>query len=116
MHLKEKSKNSRTKHQHMGRLEPCRGLHKEKNKEHVLSVGKGQSILNPSVLQRVWNAINMGKKGHYGRVCKSVSAISAITEDDSSLFLGTVDADEDTWTVDISRRHTKVRFKIHTGT
>ncbi|KAJ8369269.1 hypothetical protein SKAU_G00092970 [Synaphobranchus kaupii] len=57
---------------------------------------------------------NCGKRGHYGRVCKSGKTVSAVTED-SAVFLGIVDAGEEPWTVVIGVRHTKVAFKIDTG-
>ena len=57
---------------------------------------------------------NCGKRGHYGKVCKSTKSVSAVTEDDN-IFLGTVDAGEQAWTVDLQVRHTNVRFKIDTG-
>ncbi|KAJ8332636.1 hypothetical protein SKAU_G00424250 [Synaphobranchus kaupii] len=57
---------------------------------------------------------NCGKRGHYGRVCKSEKTLSAVSED-STVFLGIVDAGEEPWTVDVGVRHTKVAFKIDTG-
>lgn len=58
---------------------------------------------------------NCGKLGHYAKVCKSASGVNAVTEDSSSIFLGTVEAGDDPWTVDIGIRDSKVRFKIDTG-
>ena len=52
---------------------------------------------------------NCGKRGHYGKVCKSTKSVSAVTEDDN-IFLGTVDAGEQAWTVDLQVRHTNVRL------
>ncbi|KAJ8332613.1 hypothetical protein SKAU_G00424020 [Synaphobranchus kaupii] len=57
---------------------------------------------------------NCGKRGHYGRVCKSEKTVSAVSED-SAVLLGVVDAGEEPWTVDVGVRHTKVAFKIDTG-
>ncbi|KAL0962723.1 hypothetical protein UPYG_G00344480 [Umbra pygmaea] len=41
---------------------------------------------------------NCGKRGHYGKVCKSTKRVSAVTEDDS-IFLGTVDAGQWFWSL-----------------
>lgn len=60
---------------------------------------------------------NCGKRGHYGKVCKSTRRVSAVLEDDTEedIFLGTVDAGKQAWTVDIKIRDTNVKFKIDTG-
>lgn len=59
---------------------------------------------------------NCGKRGHYGKMCRSTKRVSAVSEDtDDDIFLGTVDAGRQAWTVDIRVRDTNVKFKIDTG-
>ena len=58
-----------------------------------------------------------GKKGHYKRVCLSAKSVNEVQEDseDESLFLGTVTTGKDPWTVNLTLKNKKVRFKIDTS-
>ena len=58
-----------------------------------------------------------GKKGHYKRVCLSAKSVNEVQEnpEDESLFLGTVTAGKDPWTVNLLVNNKKVQFKIDTG-
>lgn len=47
-------------------------------------------------------------------MCRSSRNVSAVTEEDD-IFLGTVDAGENIWAVDIKVRNSKVKFKIDNG-
>lgn len=59
---------------------------------------------------------NCGKRGHYSKVCKSNKCVSAVSEDTvEDIFLGTIDAGKQAWTVYIMIRDTNVKFKIDTG-
>lgn len=66
---------------------------------------------------------NCGKRGHYGRVCRSASSVNAVAEDTGGLhdtdglFLGTVTSEdsEGPWMADIIVKGRKVTFKIDTG-
>lgn len=59
-----------------------------------------------------------GKRGHYSKVCKSTKTVHVVETDcneDTPLFLGSVDAGLDPWFADLTIRNHKVRFKIDTG-
>lgn len=61
-----------------------------------------------------------GKKGHFQKVCrtaKSVNAVGFVNEqpEPDGLFLGSVEAGTNPWSVDIEVRNHKIRFKIDTG-
>lgn len=60
---------------------------------------------------------NCGKKGHYGKVCRTITkSLNAVTaEEEESFFLGAMDAGKDPWTVQLQVRHKNVCFKIDTG-
>lgn len=47
--------------------------------------------------------------------CKSGITVNAVSEDNSRLFLGNVNAGEDPWSVRIQIRNTNVKFKIDIG-
>lgn len=65
--------------------------------------------------KRLIQCHNCGKRGHYGKVCKSGITVNAVSEDNSRLFLGNVNAGEDPWSVRIQIRNTNVKFKIDIG-
>lgn len=56
-----------------------------------------------------------GKMGHYMRVCKAAKSVHEINEEDESLFLGSIEADNDPWMADIDINNKSVQFKIDTG-
>ena len=60
---------------------------------------------------------NCGKKGHYGKVCRSsATSLNAVTtEGEESFFLGAVDTGKEPWTVQLQVRQKNVCFKIDTG-
>lgn len=87
--------------------------HREKvNRMHLVSKDRKYA---PIVGKRLIQCHNFGKRGHYGKVCTSGIAVNAVSEDNSRLFLCTVNAGEDPWAVRIQIRNTNVRFKIDTG-
>ncbi len=59
-----------------------------------------------------------GKRGHYSKVCKSTKTVHVVeteNNDDTPLFLGSVDAGLEPWYADLTIRNHQVRFKIDTG-
>ncbi|XP_034075852.1 uncharacterized protein K02A2.6-like [Gymnodraco acuticeps] len=56
-----------------------------------------------------------GKMGYYMRVCKAAKSVHEINEEEESLFLGSIEADNDPWMADIDINNKSVQFKIDTG-
>lgn len=58
------------------------------------------------------------KKGHFQKVCRKATSVNAVgfaDEEPNGLFLGSVEAGTNPWSVDLEIRNQKVRFKIDTG-
>lgn len=58
---------------------------------------------------------NCGKRGHYGRVCKSSTSVNEVADSAAGLFLGEVDSGEEPWLADINVGGHKVTFKLDSG-
>uniref|UniRef100_A0A3B3DHQ9 ribonuclease H n=1 Tax=Oryzias melastigma TaxID=30732 RepID=A0A3B3DHQ9_ORYME len=59
---------------------------------------------------------HMWKKRHYGKVCRNYTkSVNAVTTEEESFFLGSVNAGADPWSVQLQVRQNKVCFKIDTG-
>ncbi|KAK7878780.1 hypothetical protein WMY93_030940 [Mugilogobius chulae] len=77
----------------------------------------GKAPAHPAVQCPAKNAEchNCGKRGHYGRVCRSNTAVNELADSADGLFLGELDTGEDPWLADIDVRGNKVRFKLDSG-
>lgn len=57
---------------------------------------------------------NCGKRGHFGKVCRSRKTVNEVAEDVDGRFLGVLASGEDPWMADIGIRGSTVSFKIDT--
>ena len=57
-----------------------------------------------------------GKMGHYSRVCRAPKSVHEVEEEeDDAIFLGSITANGEPWTVSIGIHDSSVTFKIDTG-
>lgn len=76
----------------------------------------GKTQMHPAAQCPAKNAEchNCGKRGHYGRVCRS-TAVHEVADCADGLFLGELDSGEDPWLANICVRGKSMTFKLDLG-
>lgn len=119
MHFKRGKQNKfRPKDQAQGQKKNWKPDKPVQNKAENRACGKcGKSPSHPvsQCPAKSADCHNCGKRGHFGKVCRSNGNVHEVAEDVDELFLGVVASGEDPWMADISLRGSTVSFKIDTG-